>query len=397
MTVTKNTCRPSRLVRLATIVLAGSAACGVDDEETGVSQQLQSVQAGALVVGVPAASRPVTTTDGQRHLLYELTLQNTAATAIHLIRLDAWDVDEPNAVTSYDSAALAARFEPADPQQAVSIIPAGAIAAVFLDVTEARRGCVPRAFAHRLTVEQDGKTRVISGPKVPVKDEDAVHLAAPLRGGPLADLNGCCDGAHRRALLLFDGQFFLAQRYAIDFIRVDLAAADSGEDAILRGDPSDNASYFTYGNPILAVAPGRIVAMRDTVAENVPTEPLPPADIDSAAGNYVIERFEDGRFALYAHIQTKGVKVKVGDRVARGQVLGLVGNTGNSTAPHLHFHVMDRPSPLLSNGLPYVFDSFDLLATVDLTADDAPIQPVPPPTSRRRLLPRGGDILLFPN
>ena len=86
MTVTKNTCRSSRLVLLATIVLAGSAACGVDDDETGVtSGQLQSVRAGSLVVGVPAASRPVTTTDGQRHLLYELTLQNTAATAIHLI------------------------------------------------------------------------------------------------------------------------------------------------------------------------------------------------------------------------------------------------------------------------------------------------------------------------
>jgi len=52
------------------------------------------------------------------------------------------------------------------------------------------------------------------------------------------------------------------------------------------------------------------------------------------------------------------VRVKVGDKVATGQVLGLLGNSGNTDAPHLHFHIMDGPSPLLANGLPYVFTSF---------------------------------------
>ena len=67
--------------------------------------------------------------------------------------------------------------------------------------------------------------------------------------------------------------------------------------------------------------------------------------------------------ALYAHLQPRSLKVRSGDRVRRGQVLGLVGNSGNSVAPHLHFHVMDGPSPLDSNGLPYLIDSFLVTAT----------------------------------
>jgi murein DD-endopeptidase MepM/ murein hydrolase activator NlpD len=57
-------------------------------------------------------------------------------------------------------------------------------------------------------------------------------------------------------------------------------------------------------------------------------------------------------------MQSGSLKVKVGDTVKTGQLLGLLGNSGNTDSPHLHFHIMDGPSPLLSNGVPYVFTSF---------------------------------------
>jgi hypothetical protein len=66
----------------------------------------------------------------------------------------------------------------------------------------------------------------------------------------------------------------------------------------------------------------------------------------------------EGRFAFYAHMQPGNLRVKPGNKVTTGQVLGLLGNSGNTDAPHLHFHVMDGASPLMSNGLPYVFTSF---------------------------------------
>jgi hypothetical protein len=224
-----------------------------------------------------------------------------------------------------------------------------------------------------------------------VTNDDRIRISTPLRRPDLLDLNGCCDGAHRRALLDLNG----AQRFAIDFVQVDLAAAAAGGDPFAHGDPTQNESYLIFGAPILAVGPGEIVDARDGIAENDLTQPLPPPDIHSAPGNYVVERLGDGRFALYAHMQTGSVGVKVGDRVSRGQVLGHVGNTGNSTMPHLHFHLMDGPSPLGSNGLPYVFDRFDLEGTTDLSSDNPTFQPTPPPNRRRDRLPMGGDILSF--
>ena len=64
--------------------------------------------------------------------------------------------------------------------------------------------------------------------------------------------------------------------------------------------------------------------------------------------------------------------MKVGEKVQRGQVLGLVGNSGNSTEPHLHFHVSDANSPLTSEGLPYVFDSFE--TSEGKRANEIPLQ-----------------------
>ena len=63
----------------------------------------------------------------------------------------------------------------------------------------------------------------------------------------------------------------------------------------------------------------------------------------------------DGNLALYAYLQRHSLAVRVGDRVRSGQRIGLLGNTGNSTAPHLHFQISSNASPLGGNGLPYRF------------------------------------------
>jgi murein DD-endopeptidase MepM/ murein hydrolase activator NlpD len=102
----------------------------------------------------------------------------------------------------------------------------------------------------------------------------------------------------------------------------------------------------------------------DGYDDNVPSEEpknITPANI---AGNHVIVDLGNGTFALYAHLKKGSVISKRGEFVSRGQLLGFVGNSGNSGAPHLHFEIMAAPSSLEVNGLPFVFDKMQYQGAV---------------------------------
>ena len=97
----------------------------------------------------------------------------------------------------------------------------------------------------------------------------------------------------------------------------------------------------------------------------------------------------NGLYALYAHLKPGSVAVNAGDHVARGDILGELGQSGNYTAPHLHFHIMDRPSAsgLGAKGVPYVFDSFVGTAPGVLTvnSDNVVSFELPEPVESRQL------------
>ena len=119
-----------------------------------------------------------------------------------------------------------------------------------------------------------------------------------------------------------------------------------------RGDPLKNSNYYAYGTPLLAVADGIVVETKDSIPENVPGANSRAVTIDmiTVGGNHVALDIGGGKYALYAHVQPGSLKVKVGDRVKRGQVLALLGNSGNSTEPHVHFQIADGPTFLSSEG-----------------------------------------------
>lgn len=140
------------------------------------------------------------------------------------------------------------------------------------------------------------------------------------------------------------------------------------EDRIYNGPRNDNESYVIYGEEALAVADGTVVRVIDGITENVPGEYPEGITIEEADGNAVILDLGGDNYALYAHFQPGSIRVQEGNRVERGDVLGLVENSGNSVAPHLHFHVMSRPLSLASNGLPYAIDSYMILGETPGTA-----------------------------
>jgi murein DD-endopeptidase MepM/ murein hydrolase activator NlpD len=152
------------------------------------------------------------------------------------------------------------------------------------------------------------------------------------------------------------------------------------------------------------VADARIASVVDGNPEQTPGTFPEAITLAQADGNSVVLDLGGGRFALYAHLQPGSIRVHPGDRVQRGQVLGLVGNTGNSLAPHLHFHVMDGASPLDSNGLPYEIDAFEVTGhTPGTAAFDAAeehgtpveIAPVSPAARVTNALPLDQSIIRF--
>ena len=151
------------------------------------------------------------------------------------------------------------------------------------------------------------------------------------------------------------------------------------------------SNWEGYGENILAVADGTVVRAIDGLPNQVPgalPQGLNPLQAD---GNAVFLRLRDGRIAMYAHMIPGSVTVRAGDRVVRGQILGRVGNSGNSSAPHLHLHVVDRNAIFAANGLPYVFSRFRVTGRIASTdafnraeATGSPVRLGPVRTGPRR-------------
>jgi hypothetical protein len=230
-------------------------------------------------------------------------------------------------------------------------------AIVFLHLSFSEAGEVPDRLVHRLSLQataappdQQQITEEV-GP-TEVDHREVVVVGPPLRGSNYLAADSCCDATlHTRAALPINGQIQLAQRFAVDYEQLDANnRLYSGEKKV--------QSYTIYGQEAIAVADGTVVKVVDGLPEQEPGVFPENISLDEADGNSVILDIGGGNYALYAHFQPGSIRVKEGDRVKRGDVLALVGSSGNSLAPHLHFHVMGGPLSLASNGLPYIVDSF---------------------------------------
>ena len=142
-----------------------------------------------------------------------------------------------------------------------------------------------------------------------------------------------------------------------------------GQGRLRHGPAANVRSYTCYGEELLAVADGVVVSVLDDLPDQVPPKLPDPSTITLANvdGNHVVLDIGQGLFAFYAHMKPGSVRVRLGQKVRAGTVLGLLGNSGNSSAPHLHFHLMDTASVLGSEGLPYVLSRFKLAGRIQST------------------------------
>ena len=224
-------------------------------------------------------------------------------------------------------------------------------------------------------------------------------IGPPLSGNGYISADSCCDASrHTRAALPINGRVWIAQRYAVDWEQLD------AQGRIFNGPPEKLESYTIFGKPVLAVADGVVVSVSDGLPEQTPGKYPTNISLDDADGNSVVLDLGELRYAMYGHLQPGSIKVHRGDKVKAGQAIGLVGNTGNSVAPHLHFQVMDRPSSLAANGLPYEIKEFHVAGRTagtkefdEAEAKGTPVavMPVAPAREVRKALPLDQLIISF--
>ena len=296
---------------------------------------------------------------GKIQLVYELHATNFSRSDCVLTRLEVIGAgDKPLASYSGDELTpLLVRTGTAPDVEKQKIGP-GLRAVVFLWVTLEAGAEIPTAIQHRLSVKIGSfpEDMSLETSPVPVRQKPVV-ISPPLRGGEWLAANGPSNtSGHRRALIPVAGRAHIAQRFAIDWVRL------REEGRTFTGDAKDNKNYRCYGAEALAVADAIVASTKDGIPENTPglNSRAVPITLETVGGNYVILDLGDGRYAFYAHLQPGSLRVKVGDKVRRGQTIGLVGNSGNSTEPHLHFHVSDANAPLASDGLPYQLMEFEI-------------------------------------
>ena len=353
------------------LVLAGMLCTPVVWAESPVEAEAASplTSPDVLTPICSALPYPITAiplSDGSVHLIYELLLTNWSPDPLSLADLKVVDPETGDRVLAqWDQEAMAPYLRHrAEPDEATTLSPGEEVA--FLAEVALTEDEVPTTVAHELTFATPFKptfTGEIPGQRFGEYEVSAgpVVIGLPFEGDGWTTfeyLSSSDDPAapshHRTAIAGFDDRIVVPQRFAIDWMRVD------ENDLLCDGDPGKPEGWVAYGAPLVAVADGTVVEAVD----RYPDSPLPYDEsvngVDQLAGNRVVLDIGGGNYVLYAHLRPGSVTVQAGHPVTRGDVLGELGHSGNSTAPHLHFHVMDRPSAsgLGAQGVPFVFDSF---------------------------------------
>ncbi len=354
----------------------------------------------SLDLSVPVAPVRVAMA-GTAQLLYELHVTNFSADTITIVAARVLDqngeslLDLSNSLLEQRIVRLDARS--ADAGQQLTL-PAGMRSVLYLELS-IDLASVPRELQHRIEIstKKNGKPIVdaVSGARVTLSEAHPVVLDAPLRGGPWVAIHDpSWTRGHRRMLFALDGNARIPGRYAMDFIRLDTEGRSA------RADADVVANWLGYGQAVLAVADGVVAAVRDDMTEVSSVAAHPRHALSDATGNYIALDIGKGRYAFYEHLKPGSVSVQVGQRVRSGAVIAALGFTGDSTGPHLHFHVADRNSPLGAEGVPFVFSRFELLggfANLDHLGSSVWLPRAPTLAAQRKAeRPRSNVVLQFP-
>jgi len=211
------------------------------------------------------------------------------------------------------------------------------------------------SVAIRLTVADAKGARAEHTLGIPIRYyHQKTALNFPIRGHGIIGQDYVTNGGH-------GGHGDFSDEFGIDIDGLD---QNYGE----LSDADENAADAGWGREILAPAAGTVVYARN----DVPTNPHPGEDpgedwyrqlhdpVNASAGNCVIIDHGSSEYSVMMHMQPGSVTVKVGDRVAMGQVVGRLGNSGDAFGPHLHYQLQSGPRLWEYQSLPVKFQNIDV-------------------------------------
>jgi murein DD-endopeptidase MepM/ murein hydrolase activator NlpD len=358
-------------------------------------------------VQVPAPPRPTAGSDGVTHLAYELHVSNFYKDTGMLIlrRVSVYGDDAAAPLASFvDAQVNDLLAHPADVARDGVPVDGGGRVVLFLWLDLPAGARPPKVLRHQLEFRPPaGPEQLVDGVRTPVDARPPIVVGPPLGGGRWLAHEGPGNhlSHHWGSLVAANGRVTIPQRYAIDFFGLD-GACHAVRAPLDKLTESTNADWAGFGAPVLAVADGVVRDARDGRPDNRPmTSPPAPAELTarSLMGNFVVLEIAPKVFVSYAHLQPGSLTVKAGDRVKRGAVIGLLGQSGAANAPHLHFQVTDAPTFEESEGLPFLIDRFDRLGSETISDALDPTAKVSlgplSPRARHDEMPLDGDVLEF--
>lgn len=367
-----------------------------------------------VISAVGPAPIPVTGTDSKVHMVYELEVLNFSPRPATLTQLETLaGGPDGEVVASVGGEALTERtiLVVDTALNPIAEIPAGRTALILVDDVYETKADVPATVSHRLTasfgpVPADHAGMAALFPEGPVTQFGApvstgtgspVVIGPPVAGDDWLAANACCSlSSHRGTILPIGGRINPSERYAIDWFQIDQSpGAELRPGRTIsshRGDPTRNESYLAYGEPLLAVADGTVVTVVSDMPDTAPLVPPTGLQLSELGGNVVTIDIGGGVYAFYAHLVPGSPTVKVGDKVARGQVIGTLGNSGNSTEAHLHFQLATSAASLTGDNLPFEIDTLTLVGNYP----GGTYSPGPDAGPRTNQLPLIASLTSFP-
>lgn len=349
-------------------------------------------------ISVPQAPIPVAVANKQE-LVYEIHLTNFSPYDLLLHSLTVLDESSHRQLSRWSDRDLAKRFrllgKPDDAENPSMVVHSGQTAIVYIEY-ECAASELPAELVHHVDYSIAGQQArfTVGGGRTTIQTEAPVELSPPLRGGPwVAVYSPDWQRGHRRMFYAIDGTAHVPGRFAVDFFMVD----DQGKTT--HGDSDRVQDALDYGAAVLAVADAKVVAIRDGIPESEKISQNHKHSLEDAPGNHIVLQLDDHRFAVYEHLKPGSIRVSVGSRVRRGQIIAALGFTGDSTGPHLHFDVANGPEPLNAEGLPFVCTQFNLIGRYK-RVEDLGVRRWEPlaagqPELRVHEMPQPNAVLLF--